>query len=95
MALHIAVLYCHLDILGFMDSSELLSTAVVVFVTPIAVMCVASPLFGDALLLRLEIGSQRNSPLTSPRAGTSDFMLAITSVAALIFLTKVPQVAWN
>ncbi len=85
-----------LIVLGFMDSSELLSTAVVVFVTPIAVMCVASPLllamryFCDWRLV------PRETPhLTSPRAGTSDFMLAITSVAALIFLTKVPQVAWE
>ncbi|MFO0940542.1 MAG: hypothetical protein U0930_07215 [Pirellulales bacterium] len=80
---------------GFQDSSELTTISVVFFVAPITVLCVASPMLAMRYFCDWRLVPKQTPTVTRRNISTSDFMLAITSVAALIFLTKVSQVAWE
>lgn len=85
-----------LSYFGFMEfGGELETIAPIVFIAPITVLCVASPMFAMRYFFDWRLVPKQTPELTRPRIGTGDFMLAITSVAALIFLTKVPQAAWE
>lgn len=80
---------------GFQDASELITISAVFFFAPIAILCVASPLLALRYFCDWRLVPKQTPSVTRRSISTSDFMLAITSVAALIFMTKVSQVAWE
>lgn len=74
---------------------SLLSISVVVFMLPVILLCLASPLYAMRYFRDWRLVAKDTPDEVRPSIGTSDFMLVVTSIAAMIFMTKVPQVAWE
>ncbi len=74
---------------------SILSISVIVFVLPVALLCLASPLYAMRYFRDWRLVAKDSPDEVRPSIGTSDFLLVVTSIAAMIFMTKVPQVAWE
>ena len=74
---------------------SLLSISAVVFMLPVTLLCLASPLYAMRYFRDWRLVAKDAPDEVRPTIGTSDFLLVVTSIAAMIFMTKVPQVAWE
>lgn len=73
----------------------LLSISVIVFMLPVTLLCLASPLYAMRYFRDWRFVAKDAPDEVRPAIGTNDFMLVVTSIAAMVFMMKVPQVAWD